>query len=75
MGHNHNSIHCSSDRGWPPISKVSQNKRVLVVGEVCSDVFIYGRAERLCPDVPAPVFKAKRTVTNKGMAGNTAKNL
>ena len=75
MVYNHNSINCSRNRGWPPISKVSQDKRVLVVGEVCSDVFIYGRAERLCPDVPAPVFKAKRTVTNKGMAGNTAKNL
>ena len=75
MGYNYNLVKRSRNCWRPPISKVSQNKRVLVVGEVCSDVFIYGRAERLCPDVPAPVFKAERTVTNKGMAGNTAKNL
>ena len=36
--------------------------RVLVVGEICDDVFIYGSASRLCPDVPAPVFKANKKV-------------
>ena len=40
--------------------------RVLVVGEICDDVFIYGSASRLCPDVPAPVFKANKKVVNKG---------
>jgi len=80
VGYNHNFINRGRDFRWPPISKVTQDNnvmdtRVLVVGEVCSDVFIYGQAKRLCPDVPAPVFKTKRTVTNKGMAGNTAKNL
>jgi len=49
--------------------------KVLVVGEVCDDVFVYGSASRLCPDVPAPVFKAKTKVINEGMAGNTVKNL
>jgi D-beta-D-heptose 7-phosphate kinase/D-beta-D-heptose 1-phosphate adenosyltransferase len=51
------------------------NKRVLVVGEICDDIFIYGSAHRLCPDVPAPVFKAKAKVTSRGMSGNTARNL
>lgn len=51
------------------------NKRALVVGEICDDIFIYGSAHRLCPDVPAPVFKAKAKVTNKGMSGNTVRNL
>jgi D-beta-D-heptose 7-phosphate kinase/D-beta-D-heptose 1-phosphate adenosyltransferase len=51
------------------------NNRVLVVGEICDDIFIYGSASRLCPDVPAPVFKANKEVRNKGMAGNTIRNL
>lgn len=49
--------------------------KVLVVGEVCDDVFVYGSASRLCPDVPAPVFKTRMKVTNDGMAGNTVRNL
>ena len=49
--------------------------KVLVVGEICDDIFIYGSASRLCPDVPAPVFKANKKVVNKGMAGNTICNL
>ena len=49
--------------------------RVLVVGETCSDIFVYGSASRLCPDVPAPVFKTNKTVLSEGMAGNTKRNL
>lgn len=49
--------------------------KVLVVGEICDDVFVYGSASRLCPDVPAPVFKTRTKTTNDGMAGNTVKNL
>ena len=51
------------------------NNRVLVVGEGCSDIFVYGNASRLCPDVPAPVFIPKNSVDSPGMAGNTARNL
>ncbi len=50
-------------------------KNVLVVGEVCEDVFVYGAASRLCPDVPAPVFKSDKTILSQGMAGNTKRNL
>ena len=53
---------------------MSYNK-VLVVGESCHDIFVYGNASRLCPDVPAPVFTPKNSVDTPGMAGNTARNL
>ena len=52
-----------------------RNRRILVVGEICDDVFVYGESIRLCPDVPAPVFKALRKVCSQGMAGNTKSNL
>ena len=51
------------------------NNKILVVGESCNDIFIYGSASRLCPDVPAPVFSPKESTNTPGMAGNTARNL
>jgi D-beta-D-heptose 7-phosphate kinase/D-beta-D-heptose 1-phosphate adenosyltransferase len=50
-------------------------QKILVVGESCDDIFHYGSASRLCPDVPAPVFCTNKTVRSQGMAGNTARNL
>ena len=49
--------------------------KVLVLGESCSDVFVYGRVERLSPAAPAPVFLPEETKTNVGMAGNVYQNL
>jgi len=49
--------------------------RILVIGDKCSDHYTYGTVERLCPDVPAPVFKPTRTIQTDGMAGNVARQL
>ncbi len=48
--------------------------RILVIGDSCTDIFVYGNATRLCPEAPAPVFEPSRTVTNDGMAGNVRAN-
>ena len=53
----------------------SENSEVLVVGDSCIDKFTYGKSERQCPDVPAPVFKPTRSVNSTGMAGNVFLNL
>ena len=49
--------------------------RVLVIGEQCDDIFIYGDTPRLSPEGPAPVFIPKREVYNGGMGMNVMKNL
>ena len=49
--------------------------RVLVIGDSCEDRFTYGTSDRLCPDIPAPVFMPKKDVVNSGMAGNVYENL
>ena len=49
--------------------------KILVIGDSCTDVFIYGRSERLSPEAPIPVFEPSKTVTNDGMAGNVVANL
>lgn len=50
-------------------------KRVLVIGDSCTDEFVYGQCKRLSPEGPVPVFIPIRRVTNRGMAGNVAANL
>jgi len=48
---------------------------ILVVGETCTDKFIYGDCKRLNPEAPTPVFVPTEEITNLGMAGNTVENL
>ena len=48
---------------------------VLIVGDSCEDVFIYGDITRLTPEAPAPVFNPLRKKTNGGMAKNVANNV
>lgn len=49
--------------------------KVLVIGDTCTDIFIYGACKRLCPDAPVPIFLPTSTHTNGGMAANVASNL
>lgn len=50
-------------------------KQVLVVGDSCTDIFIYGKCERLCPEAPVPIFLPENTVYNGGMTINVYENL
>ncbi len=49
--------------------------RVLVIGELCTDVFKYGITNRKSPEGNGPVFIQTDMVSGNGMAGNTAMNL
>lgn len=49
--------------------------KIAVIGEYCTDRFIYGSSHRLCPDAPAPVFVPDKMTENAGMAGNVFFNL
>ena len=51
------------------------SNRVLIIGESCLDVFVYGRCDRLCPDAPVPVFNPIEKNENDGMAMNVARNI
>jgi bifunctional ADP-heptose synthase (sugar kinase/adenylyltransferase) len=48
---------------------------VLVIGEVCTDKFIYCNINRLSPEAPVPVLIPVRTTKNSGMAGNVIANI
>jgi bifunctional ADP-heptose synthase (sugar kinase/adenylyltransferase) len=47
----------------------------LVIGESCTDVYVYCNCERLCPEAPVPVLDVIETNSASGMAGNTFRNL
>ena len=49
--------------------------KILVIGDSCQDVFIYGKCERLCPDAPVPVFIPLKTKKIGGMAFNVYENI
>lgn len=53
---------------------MTKNK-VLVIGESCIDIFIYGNSVRKSPEGNGPVFLPTTKIQNSGMAGNTALNL
>tara|TARA_R110000824_G_scaffold87971_2_gene216517 strand:+ start:891 stop:1637 length:747 start_codon:yes stop_codon:yes gene_type:complete len=48
---------------------------ILVIGDSCKDIYIYGSCERLCPDFPVPSFTPSHEKQNLGMAGNVYQNV
>ena len=49
--------------------------KVLVVGDRCTDIFIYGEINRISPEAPVPVFNSMHQSENGGMAENVVSNL
>jgi bifunctional ADP-heptose synthase (sugar kinase/adenylyltransferase) len=49
--------------------------KIIVLGESCRDVFVYGDCNRLSPEAPVPVMTPKEVKDNLGMSGNVVKNL
>lgn len=49
--------------------------KILVVGDSCMDVYVYGKCLRMCPDAPVPVMVPTETITYPGMAGNVVRNI
>lgn len=49
--------------------------RILVLGDVMLDRFLYGEVERISPEAPVPVVRLRRTLAMPGGAGNVARNI
>ncbi len=50
-------------------------KRILVVGDLMLDQFIYGKVARISPEAPVPVVEVTRELSYPGGAANVARNL
>ena len=49
--------------------------KVLVIGDSCTDIFRYGKIERLSPEAPVPVIIPTHQTENGGMSKNVKANL
>lgn len=49
--------------------------KILVIGDSCTDIFRYGKVERLAPEAPVPVIVPTSETSSPGMAGNVVRNL
>jgi D-beta-D-heptose 7-phosphate kinase/D-beta-D-heptose 1-phosphate adenosyltransferase len=50
-------------------------KRVLVVGDVMLDRFVYGHVSRISPEAPAPVIETSGPIDIVGGCGNVVRNI
>ena len=49
--------------------------KVLLIGDSCTDVYVYGDVKRLNPEAPVPVLEPKREERRQGMVWNVYNNM
>ena len=49
--------------------------KVLLIGDSCTDVYVYGEVKRLNPEAPVPILEPHRESSTNGMAWNVYNNL
>src|SRR5438309_9058167 len=52
-----------------------ESKRILVIGDLILDEFVWGRVSRISPEAPVPVVEVDRETYYPGGAANVARNL
>ena len=57
------------------ILEVARERRIVVLGDVMLDEFIWGDVSRISPEAPVPVVDVKRESTHLGGAANVLANL
>ncbi len=57
------------------VFKPSSTTKVLVVGDIILDQYIYGETSRISPEAPVPIVRVKNTEERPGGAANVAINI
>jgi rfaE bifunctional protein kinase chain/domain len=52
-----------------------EGKRIMIIGDLMLDRFIYGNVNRISPEAPVPVVKVTNEINKLGGAGNVAQNI
>src|SRR5580765_541454 len=52
-----------------------RGRRILVLGDLMLDRYLWGRVDRISPEAPVPVVEVERESCALGGAGNVAANL
>lgn len=59
----------------PDIFEGFRRLKVLIIGDVMLDSYVFGKVERISPEAPVPVVVAKRREFRLGGAGNVVRNV
>jgi len=65
----------SDERLLDILSSFREGRRILVLGDVMLDRFVYGSVERMSPEAPVPVMRIEGTSATPGGAANVARNV
>src|ERR1700704_749244 len=57
------------------IIQTASGKRILVIGDLMLDEFVWGRVSRISPEAPVPVVEVLRESYYPGGAANVARNV
>jgi D-glycero-beta-D-manno-heptose-7-phosphate kinase len=62
-------------RNYQQVFEQFSHLRVMVIGDVMVDAYIFGKVERISPEAPVPVVSVEKRVNRLGGAANVALNL
>jgi D-glycero-beta-D-manno-heptose-7-phosphate kinase len=62
-------------RDYREVFEQFRHLRVMVIGDVMVDAYIFGKVERISPEAPVPVVSVEKRVNRLGGAANVALNL
>lgn len=62
-------------RSWPEIFSDFSKLRVLIIGDVMVDAYIWGTVERISPEAPVPIIQVTNRDNRLGGAANVALNI
>ncbi len=62
-------------QSWPDIFSKFKDLKVLIIGDVMVDAYIWGAVERISPEAPVPIISVKKRDFRLGGAANVALNV
>ena len=65
----------AGDRELLSYLEAFKTARVLCIGDVMLDHYVYGDVDRVSPEAPVPVLAIRREAKSLGGAGNVLRNL
>jgi len=62
-------------QSWPDVFEKFKKQRVLIIGDVMVDGYIWGSVDRISPEAPVPIVQVTRRENRLGGAANVALNV
>lgn len=57
------------------INKISKRIKILIIGDLMLDEYLYGNVERISPEAPVPIVRLEKKIYSLGGAGNVSNNI